>query len=194
MTILNNFLPVSDGPKLISNVLLANQTSDTTRSLSISSHQIGDMIFVMTGNRTTTAPTLLSGYTNITSIANAQSRSIRLQYKFATNATESISWTGAYGYMLAIRNASAILQSPISNVNEAVSNITIPNTSTLNTAGKSLIIVGTYLTSIMTAVSSPYTLYVNTLGYLEKNSNSSSISKTITTNAAANIGYLVEVI
>jgi hypothetical protein len=170
-------------PQIIGSVNLANQTSNSSRSLSITSHQIGDMIFAMTANRSTTAPTLLSGYTNIVEINNSLSRSLRLQYKFATNSTETISWTGAYGFIMAIRNANKIVQHNTVNLGTSASTISLPDISNLDISSKSLIIAGTYLSNSFSSISSPYAFTPsNSAGFIQKNTEASHISKTITSS------------
>lgn len=196
-----------NSPSIIDAVNLANQSSDTSRTLSVSSHQIGDMILVMTGNRVATAPSLLSGYTNIvaSNSINSFPRSFRIQYKFATSSTESISWTGAYGYIAVIRNASNIGQTNTINLNTTAGNTTwnIPNLSSLTSSGSKLIIAGTYFLGVsFGSPSSPYIAYSSSnlstacFVYASKNIEASLTSKTCTVSGATIINnhYALEIL
>lgn len=195
MGIQQTFVGNTTVPTYISNVRLTNQTSDSSRTLTITTHQVGDMLIALTGNRTTTAPALLSNYTNITSTNNAQARSLRVQFKFATDASESITWTGAYGYIIAVRCASSVIQSNTTNVNSNATTIELPNLSNLDTSGKGLIIAGTYVTNIITAITSPYTVVNSTFGIISNNSSSDQTSKTITASSSiARSTFAIEIL
>lgn len=126
-----------------------SSSSTATRNLSITSHQIGDMIIAMTSIAGSAAPALLSGYTNIvvSNGSGATVRSIRLQFKFATSSTESITYSGGKGYMIAVRNATRIGQ--VNTINQAVMEAantrwSIPDLSNLNDSNSKLIIAGSY--------------------------------------------------
>lgn len=178
---------------------LTNQTSDASRTLTLSSgFAIGDMMIAMIANRTSPAPALLSGYTNIGSYSDyGNNRSLRLQYKIATSTSESITWTGAYGYLIAFKNATRIGQSSVGFTLSGTT-ISLPNLSNLDTTGKGYIIAGSYLVSIYTSVSSPYTLLVsgstNIAAYVDNNTNSSLTSKTITASGSIANSYAIELL
>lgn len=144
-----NLLAIPNRLSIVDVISLANNATDASRSLSISSHTIGDMILVMTANNTATPPALLSGYTNAITNGGTYSgttRALRVQYKISNNSTESITWTGGYGYMCAIRFASNI---GATNINTSLfagtGGYNIPNISNLDTSGGKLIIAGHYL-------------------------------------------------
>ncbi len=155
--------------------------SDASRSLTLSTGiRVGDMLVAMCGNRTTTAPTLLSGYTNIVAVNSTNSRSIRVQHKFATSTSETISWTGAYGYLMVLSNAYRIGQTnTINGTGTSTTTISLPDLSGLNTSGNGFILAGTFSLNV-TAVSSPYSVLSTIAGYIEKNTNSSLTGETIT--------------
>ncbi|MFZ3582173.1 hypothetical protein ACOI1H_08400 [Loktanella sp. DJP18] len=100
-------VPVS----FVDGVALANQTVNASRTLTLTTHQPGDMLVAMIANReTATPPDLLPGYTDVVSAAEtpntqANYRGYRLQVKVATSASEMITWTGAYGFLIALREA-----------------------------------------------------------------------------------------
>jgi hypothetical protein len=182
---------------------LNNQTSDLSRTLTLSTHSVGDMLIVMTGNRTATPPTLLSGYTNIVSDGNTvsgASRSYRVQYKIATTTSETISWTGAYGFIVAVRNATSI---GVTNTNIAGSGSTldIADLSGLNTSGSASLLAGTYVSSGMTTTSPPYQLYAPSstsnrfAAIIQNNTNSSVINETITSSISLlNMTWAIELL
>ena len=165
--------PVALGPV----VALANQTADAGRSLTLTGIPANSMVVAMIANRTTTAPGLLSGYTDVLAINNARGRSLRVQYRLVTSSSETISWTGAYGCMVALTNAKYVRQS--NSVNSATSAVTIPlpNLSGLTTNGFNFILAGAYVASSVGAVSSPYTL-IPSLGGRVSNNTGASISST----------------
>lgn len=194
---------------IIDAINLANQASDASRTLSISSHQVGDMILVMTGNRLATAPALLSGYTNILNINSVSGtpRSLRLQYKIATATTESATWTGSYGYICAIRNATLTGQTNSINTNSTIFNTntySLPDISNLNSSGSKIVISGTYslASGVFNSVSSPYVVYNSSnlsqpcFVYANKNNQTSLTSKTAVNGAVSftNVLYTIEIL
>ena len=160
---------------------LANQTSDATRTLTLSSgFQVGDMLVAMTGNRTATPPELLSGYTNITSNAVTTPRSTRVQYKFATSTSETITWIGAYGFLIVLKNAYRIgVTNAIASITSGLT-ISLPGLTNLQTNGNNYILAGAYTSAGISSASSPYTLLGNYAVNISKNKDSSLTSKTIT--------------
>jgi hypothetical protein len=176
---------------LVGGVFLENQASNSTRTLTYSGHQIGDMLVAHTANRLNTAPTLLSGYTNIvTAIRNTVSfsnpRGLRVQYKIATSTSETISWTGAYGYLLALRGISRIgASNSISNTNNPATTIPLPDLTSLDTTGVGFILAGhVNTTSVVTSVSSPYeTLILDngsvTSQFFHKNNTDGSLTNKV---------------
>lgn len=173
---------------------LANQTSDATRTLTLSSgFQVGDMLVAMTGNRTATPPALLSGYTNITSNAVSTPRSTRVQYKFATSTSETITWTGAYGFLIVLKNAYRIGATNTSAILTSGTTVSLPDLTNLQTNGNNYILAGTYLSQNFTSTSSPYVLLGDYAVNISKNTNSSLTSKTITnTGSMVTLTYAIE--
>lgn len=160
---------------------LANQVADTTRTLTLSSgFQVGDMLVAMTGNRAATPPALLSGYTNITSNAVSTPRAIRVQYKIATSTSETITWTGAYGFFIVLKNAYRIGATDTIASLTTGTTISLPALTSLQTNGNNYILAGAYITSGYTSTSSPYILLGNYAVNISKNTDSSLTSKTIT--------------
>jgi hypothetical protein len=163
---------------------ITNQSSDATRTLTLSSgFAAGDMLVSMTGNRAATPPTLLSGYTAIVSVTAANgSRSQRLQYKIAASSSETISWTGAYGYLLVLRNATRIGRSGVVSTS-ALSTVPLPELSDLDTSGRGFILAGSYPVGTYSGVTAPYTLLLsgstNLGAFIQQNTDSSLVSKTL---------------
>ncbi len=183
---------------------IANQASDSSRTLTLSTHNIGDMLIAMIGNRTATPPTLLSGYTNIVSdgnTASGASRSYRVQYKIATTTSETISWTGAYGFIVAVRNATSIGVTNVVDISSSSTSPPLPDLTGLNTSGNESVIAGSYLSSAVTGGTSPYILYAPSSTanrfavYVENNTNASLTSKTLNTSLAAmHITWAIELL
>lgn len=173
---------------------LANQTSDATRTLTLSSgFQVGDMLVAMTGNRTATPPELLSGYTNITSNAVTTPRSTRVQYKFATSTSETITWIGAYGFLIVLKNAYRIgVTNTIASITSGLT-ISLPDLTNLQTNGNNYILAGAYTSAGISSASSPYTLLGNYAVNISKNKDSSLTSKTITmATSTVTLTYAIE--
>ncbi len=197
-----NLLAVPNKLSIVSGVNLGNSTTDAVVNLSINSHRIGDMILVMTANNTATAPALLSGYTNILNINSpaAAARSLRLQYKIANNSTESISWTGGYGYMCAIRFASRIgSTNTIATTTTGTGGYSLPNVSNLNSSGEKLIISGHYFCDTtaynVTASTSPYVRYSSLFYVITNNTNTDLTGKLGNTNVSiTRSNYTIEVL
>ena len=160
---------------------ISNQSSDASRTLTISSgFNVGDVIIAMTGNRTSTPPSVASGYTDIVSTYGTWSiypasyrRSMRLQYKIATNTTESISWIGSFGWMVILRNFTGIGQSTSLYQNAISSTPPTPSISGLDASGRGYLITTTYLSSDIVGVDSPYSLISPFGGVVSENTASS---------------------
>lgn len=181
---------------------LTNQTSNNSRTLTLSTHSVGDMLVAMIGNRTSTAPTLLSGYTDIAAagIGGTVSRSYRVQYKIATTTSETISWTGAYGFIVAIRNATAIGVNNKYGTSQLGGTVPLPDLTGLDVSGNASILAGTFISSGVTDTTSPYTVYAPSgtanrfAAFIQGNTNSSLTSKTITGPVAPHISWAIELI
>lgn len=182
--------------EFVDDAILANQASDASRTLTISSGlSAGDVVVAMTGSRSTTAPALASGYTNILTANNSLSRSCRVQYKVVTGSSESITWTGAYGFMVALRNFRGIGQSAlINNPVAGITNMPIPAISGLDTTGVGYLLAGSYFANVMTAVSGPYTLASSTYAYISENTSASYSQENFTNAGATQIGWVVEIL
>ena len=179
-------------------IALANQGSDASRTLTISSGlSAGDVVIAMTANRTNTPPALASGYTDILSGNNdGLNRSLRLQYKVVSGSSESITWTGSYGFMVALRNFRSIGQSEVTNsigIN-STANIPIPAISGLDTTGVGYLLAGTYFSNLMTAVSGPYTLGSSTYAYIEENTSASYSQENFTNPTTTYVSWVVEIL
>jgi hypothetical protein len=178
-------------PSYIAMSQLANQSFDTSRTLNAPAHNVGDYIVAMTGRRSSTQPTLASGYINITS-ANTSARSFRIQYRVATGTSASITFVGAYAHIWIIRGASSILQSNTVAISETVTRANLPDLSGLTDG--SIIIAGSYVSNILNSVSSPYVLTNSTGGRIENNTNSSLSGDTMTfSSGIGNLTYGVEI-
>jgi hypothetical protein len=160
---------------------ISSQSSDASRTLTINSgFNVGDVIIAMTGNLTSTPPSVASGYTDIISRGGSwllfntvYRRSIRLQYKIATSTTESISWIGAYGWMVILRNFTGIGQSASFYQGALSSTPPTPSISGLDTSGRGYLITTTYLSNGITGVDSPYSLISPFGGVISENTASS---------------------
>lgn len=168
------------GIKLINSSYLVT-TSNATRTLDITGIQPGDLLFAMVANIGTTASAAPAGYTAIRS-ANAggdgaSNISLRLQYKFASSTSDSITWSGHRACLIAFRNASSIGSSAIAITPDSSipSPHPIPGLSALNNGGTSMLIGGNHALGSFTysGVTSPWQIYSNTFAYLPKNTLSS---------------------
>jgi hypothetical protein len=167
---------------------LESQTSDETRTLTISSgFNVGDVIIAMVGNRTGTAPSLLSGYTGIIDVDGIGStqRSMRLQYKISTSPTESITWTGAYGWMLVLRNFTAIGQSAGLTQTSFGTSVPLPAISGLDTSGRGYLIATTFLSSLISNATSPFSFLSPFGGFIANNTLSSVSGSTLSVSSSA---------
>lgn len=148
-----------DPVQILNSTFLPNQIADSSRSLTLSSgFSSGNMLVAMTGSRSSTPPALLSGYTNIAvEVANVSTtyRNFRLQYKIANSTSETINWTGAYGYLLAL-SATQLGVSNSTSLNSANNLHSIPALTGLNTSGVGLILAGTHVVDLYSSATSPY--------------------------------------
>lgn len=190
--------PVSTTPvEFLTGVNLANQSSDATRSLTLNSgFSSGDVLVAMTANRTTTAPALLSGYTDIVSVDNVGGRSLRVQYKVATSTSETISWTGAYGYLIALRNFTSVGVTNTRNGSTFSTSRALPDLTGLTTSDRAgFILAGSFVTGIYQSVTSPYTKLGDFGYFFDKNMYSSLTSKNFTASASlADSSYAIELL
>lgn len=182
-----------------SGVNLTNQTSNASRTLTLNSgFAVGDMLVAMTGNRNATPPTLLSGYTDIVSLGDEEAgvnRSFRVQYKIATSTSETITWTGATGYLIAFKNATNIGQAQTKNNNTTSGSLSLPDLSGLQTSNRCFILAGSYATGVYTAVTTPYTLFSPYGAQVTQNNNSSITNEVLTSSASlVSITYAIEII
>ena len=157
---------------------ISSQTSDASRTLTISSgFNVGDVIIAMTGNLTSTPPSVVSGYTDIISAngtwSTTSARSMRLQYKIATSTTESISWIGAYGWMVILRNFTGIGQSASLYENAISFTPPTPSISGLDTSGRGYLITTRHFSDGVIGVDSPYSLISPFGGFISENTASS---------------------
>ncbi|TCP16930.1 hypothetical protein EV674_11569 [Simplicispira metamorpha] len=178
-------------------VNLTNQGADASRTLTITGHSVGDVLIAMTANRTSTPAALLAGYTDIVSLGGG-SRSFRVQYKVATATSESITWTGAYGYLMAVRGfagigASGTLSSAFG------STLPLPDLDGLDTGGTSLVVAGGFASSGQTAVDAPYELLSSSnnptgkcVAVVKNNTAASLVGKTITQGGGTGLTYAIE--
>ena len=179
---------------------LPNQGSDAVRSLTLTGHQPGDLLIAMTAARAATAPAALpTPWASILTVAST--RGLRLSAKTATEVSEAIDWTGAYGYLLALRNASGIgafnTQSGTSGTVQP-----IPALSGLDTSGKALILAGGWATSVTTAADAPFQLLyppqtpTNACAVFAPENKASALSgKTFTWSATGSpASYAVEIL
>ena len=82
--------------------------ADNATTISIPTHQVGDLICIATFRVNATAPSLASGYTNLANWTGS-TRSARIGYKIATtNSETSGTWTNAKRIAVVVyRNAAA---------------------------------------------------------------------------------------
>lgn len=171
-------------------VALINAIGGTNiTSLTVPTHQNGDVILLMNGNRDSLVPATTSGFTSIItgSVDNGgttSDRSYRLQFRISDGTITSLP-VDYYGFVAILRNVGSL--GAFNNYNVVASGantIALPDLTGLNTSGSSIVIAGSYVTTTATSVSSPYIL--NTLGsgagvgVLTENTNSSITGATIT--------------
>ena len=182
-------------------ISLTNQTSDATRTLTLSNIAVGDMLIAMTARRTGTPPILAAGWTNITTAAT-NSRALRMQLKIAAATTESVVWTGAYGYMVALKNARVIGKTGTAIGNDSVTVQPIPALAALDTSGTSLILAGGWATSVTTGADAPFAVLYPTNApasgcavYVQGNTEAALSGKTFTWASSGDpASYAVEIL
>ena len=147
--------------EIVGLVNLLNQGADASHTLTLTGIRPGDAVLVMTGNRSGVGnlPTI-PGYTSIVSAGSVTGRGLRLQIKTVASTSESVTWTGSYGYLLAVRNFWAVGSTNTrQDTTGAVTNtLTIPDLTGLAGAGTSLIVAGGYASAGWSSSAAPYTL------------------------------------
>lgn len=191
MSVQQMFLANYTAIQFIDGVAISNQGSDATQTLTLTQHTTGDLLVAMTGNRSTTSPTLLSGYTNITANSTSNSRAIRVQYRIAPSASETITWTGAYGFLIALRHASRVGQAASRSSTGSGTSLALPDLTGLDTRGVGYVLAGTYLSDLVTGGTSPYVLVTPASATqrfaiaVEKNTTANLTSKSVTLSSSA---------
>lgn len=171
--------------------------SDGSRSLTINGIQSGDLIIAGTGNRTTTPPTLLSGFTSIrdNSVTDPVDRSVRIQWRTATSTSLTINWTGSYGGLWAFRNASSIGSSNTLAIDgSTTTTVSLPNLSGLQSTGTSAILAGPFVMDLCSAVDSPFTLVDDNAGLVLNNTRTFSSESITVTTAVPQLTWAVEIL
>lgn len=155
-------------PKAVS---LIGQSSNATRTLTLSGISVGDMLFAATSSLTSTSG-LLTGYTSILLQRNTTfNRSMRCQYKIATSTSETITWTGSSGCLVAIPGMSTTGQARGRFYQTATSVSLVSSTfSGWNTSGTSFLIGGVFINGDIASVSSPFSILSST-SYSGSNAN-----------------------
>jgi hypothetical protein len=145
----------------VAGVRLPNETSDGVRSLTLDyGFRSGDLLVAMTGARSAT-PATLAGYTSIVSgsmqtvFLPRQTRSFRVQSKIAISTSETITWTGASGYLIAFRNFTAIGKTGTVQSTTNATTHPLPDLVDLDTSGVGFILAGGYLTGLSYTATSP---------------------------------------
>lgn len=88
-----------------------NSASGFASTVTVPSHNAGDWLVFVSGNQTTTPPTLVSGFTNIGTFVNTGSgllRSGRLQYIVSDGTITTINGGGNYANVAVLRNVTGI--------------------------------------------------------------------------------------
>lgn len=157
---------------------LTNQTSDASRTLTLSGITVGSLIIVMIANRSAlgTPPDLTSGTGYTSELAFGSSgadRGIRVLSKIATSTSDSVSWIGSYGFIVEIKNATAVSAKVPQSSSTIVGGQYTPAITPNYSDGTSFILGSNYTSSGGTGVTSPYGGYTTSFVYLEGNTNSS---------------------
>lgn len=171
-------------------------------SMSVPSHQDGDMIVFMNSSNNSTAPSLTTDFTNITTrTANFSStvRSFRLQYLISDGTLASLS-VNVNGIVFILRNATTIIQFATVGGNQSAStNIPVPTLSNaLSTNGRGLLLAGTYTGGTTTGTGSSsslarYGTSPNSGAFLANITSSTYTPGTITQTAAVHLSWIIEV-
>ncbi len=174
-------------PTLIGLNVAANAAADASLSLAATSHQPGDYIIALTGNRTITPPALLTNFTSLAAQGAAiasGSRSFRVQYLVATGNSLTINYVGSYAHIWVIRGARKIGSYNSYRADTAGAVLPLPDLTNLSSS-ESVVIASSYGAGLTTATTSPYELVgTSATAVIVQNtrgSNSSLLSKTITT-------------
>lgn len=172
--------------------------TDTTRTLTLSGLNPGDMVVAVTGNRISSVPPLPSGWSNITgdttSVSGAD-RSLRVQYRFATSTSQSITALCSNIAMIGLRNASTIGQYNTYSDGNIVTSLRIPSLAGLDTSGVGFLYAGSYVTTYYTSVTSPWSLLSNAGVYVSDNTSSSIFNDFVdfSTNVAS-LSFALEIL
>ncbi|TGN62337.1 hypothetical protein E4L95_07065 [Paracoccus liaowanqingii] len=157
--------PAKTPVSFVDGVALPNMTANGVQSLTLNTHQPGDMIVAVTANRELNAPpALLDGYTEAVSgvsLGTSASgwRGFRVQTKVATSASETINWTGAYGFLIALRGARNVGRVCRTLWAAApTSNWAVPQLYDLDTSGVGFLLSGLLGGEGVTSVTAPYQL------------------------------------
>ncbi|MBV0891527.1 hypothetical protein KTN05_06610 [Paracoccus sp. Z118] len=157
--------PVVEPVSFVDGVAIANQTANGSRTLSLTTHQPGDLLVAMIANReSTTPPDLLAGYSDVVSAAEGATasaplsgyRGYRMQVKVATSSSETISWTGAYGFLIALRGANYIGRVGQSVWRGVVGAWLAPALYDLDISGMGFLLSGTIGSDVLGTVNAPY--------------------------------------
>lgn len=191
-------------PKAVNLPFIAG--ANATRSLTLSGINVGDMLFAAT--RVSGFPGVLQGYTSIAAqFQSAFNIGERYQFKIATSTSETITWSGQGGCLVAIPGMTQIGQQSSRFFQQAQTVSLLSTTrSNFNTTGTSFLIGGISQHADIASVSSPFLIAksascsgtnVNYGVFIKGNTKSSfTTSDTQITRASGNFGngftYLIE--
>ena len=181
-------------------IIASNGVGAGNTSVPVPTHAAGDMLLVATGNQSTTPPTLLSGYTNVTSqgsTASAVTRSFRVQYIIDnTNTISSVSCPTGYASVFVIRGGLSVRQSNVRFGTLQSTILPIPALTNADVTGRNLILAGSYL-GTFTNQQNPtgFTAIENEGSYIANNTSASTPSNsnfTLTANGNP-LTWIVEI-
>lgn len=192
--------------EIVGLVNLLNQGADASRTLTLTGILPGDAVLAMTGNRSGVGnlPTI-PGYTSIVSADSVTGRGLRLQIKTVASTSESATWTGSYGYLLAVRNFWAVgsTNTRQDTTGAATNTLAIPALTGLVNTGTSLVVAGSYASSGWgTSPSAPYALPTPTnnpdtrcVAVVAGNTDASLVGKTMYHESGVyDLAYAVELL
>lgn len=146
-------------------------------TLTVPQHNVGDLILFSNGHRSSTAPGLTSGFTNINHTSGGYSRAFRWQYRISTTGGSQALSVAHYGYYAVIRDCAGIGAHARYVGGGSGGSIPLPTLSGCAATGKELILAGTYTGGYASGVvPSPYDGYLHTT-FLHENNNT---NKTLT--------------
>jgi hypothetical protein len=199
-TILRGASSVIEPVTFLSGIRIENQDSNDTRTLTLSSgFDVGDLLVAMIANRgISVTPTTLSGYTSIVAQSAGtgdNERRFRVQRKIATGTSETITWNGAYGYLIAFRNFTRIGRTGTNSGTTSGFSQPLPNLTSLDTSSSGFILAGSYATGNFTA-SSPYTQLSGVGVQIPRNTSASLTSRTLFTTPLSLfvLNYAIEIL